>query len=151
MGELKENDPFLRNEDRAWLGSLGSLKTRPSRIRVTDSEAGGSSAAPSTSLCSIYGQLLKMLALAKTFTVAVTFKTNQGHREHVFYISKLIFLSFCQPREVGREDHTNSYYTEVNFPKCLKGRATFLNMARRATKNGRLSCSTPPLSESGRL
>ena len=54
------------------------------------------------------GQLLKMLALAKTFTVAVTFKTNQGHREHVFYISKLIFLSFCQPREVGREDHTNS-------------------------------------------
>ena len=31
-----------------------------------------------------------MLALAKTFTVAVTFKTNQGHRARVFSISKWI-------------------------------------------------------------
>ena len=35
---LGENDPFLRNEDRAWLPALGSVKTKPSHLsRVRDS------------------------------------------------------------------------------------------------------------------
>lgn len=36
-GKLGENDPFLRNEDRAWLPALGSVKTKPSHRRVRDS------------------------------------------------------------------------------------------------------------------